>query len=165
MGTEKDAEFDEFVLARAGHLRRVAFLVIHDWQLAEDVVQDALVKVYLAWPRIRPASLEAYVRRAVINTAISATRKARREVPSGHVPDTAVDDDLALDAGVCRVLSVLPPRQRAVVALRFLDDLAVAEVAEILGISEGSVKSQTSRGLSVLRRALSGSPEVGRQTT
>ncbi len=148
-----DREFDEFFAARGPRLRRVAFLIVHDWHLAEDVVQTAFAKVYLAWPRIRRTSVEAYVRRTVVNTAISQARRPRREFPSADLPDQGVLDAVP-EPGVLDTLAVLPPAQRAVVALRFLDDLAVAEVAAILGISEGAVKSQTSRGLAALRRAL-----------
>jgi RNA polymerase sigma-70 factor (sigma-E family) len=150
---QRDAEFTEFYAARVRALRRVAYLVVRDWHAAEDVTQRALVKVYRAWPRIQPAGLEAYARRAVVNEALShATRHHRdlvvEQVPDRPVPPAADDEPLRLDAA----LAALPPQQRAVVALRFVDDLSVASTAEVLGIAEGTVKSHTSKAMATLRR-------------
>lgn len=145
-----DLDFDEFYAARALQMRRVAFLVVRDWQLAEDVVQSAFIKAYLRWRYIRAQTAEQYIRRVVVNTAISTLRKQRGEITTDVPPDTvAVEEPLLLDA--CRMLDDLTAVQRAVVALRFLDDQPVAEVARLLGISEGTVKSHTSRALANLR--------------
>ena len=150
---QRDAEFTEFYAARVRALRRVAFLVVRDWHAAEDVTQRALVKVYRAWPRIQPAGLEAYARRAVVNEALThATRHHRdlvvEQVPDRPAPPAADDEPLRLDAA----LAALPPQQRAVVALRYVDDLSVASTAEVLGIAEGTVKSHTSKAMATLRR-------------
>ena len=150
---QPDAEFTEFYAARVRALRRVAYLVVRDWHTAEDVTQRALVKVYRAWPRIQPAGLEAYARRAVVNEALThATRHHRdlvvEQVPDRPLPPAPDDEPLRLDAA----LAALPPQQRAVVALRFVDDLSVASTAEVLGIAEGTVKSHTSKAMATLRR-------------
>jgi RNA polymerase sigma-70 factor (sigma-E family) len=144
-----DPQFEEFVTARFAQLRRVSYLIVGDWQHAEDVVQSALMKVYSAWSRLeRKGSLEAYTRRAVVNASISWARRPRRELPSALLPDHGVEQDSApFDEGLARALNRLAPAQAAIIALRFVDDMSVAEVADLLGITEGTVKSQTSRGL------------------
>lgn len=146
-----DTEFEEFFLSRGPSLRRTAYVVVRDWHLADDVVQVAMTRVYRRWSRLRPVSVDAYARRAVVNEAISAVRRPRREWPTAELPDrpapVPVDDGADLGAA----LALLAPQQRAIVALRFLDDLPVAEVARALGIAEGTVKSQTSRALTTLR--------------
>jgi RNA polymerase sigma-70 factor (sigma-E family) len=148
---ERDAEFTEFYAARVRALRRVAYLVVRDWHAAEDVTQRALVKVYRAWPRIQRQTLEAYVRRAVVNEAISYATRRARDVVVAQVPDRPVPEaERPLELGAA--LDVLPPQQRAVVALRFVDDLSVAETADALQIAEGTVKSHTSKALTTLRR-------------
>lgn len=150
-GADRDAEFSEFYAARVRALRRVAYVVTRDWHGAEDATQRAFVKVYRAWPRITPAGLEAYVRRAVVNESLSWVTRRPRDLPVEHVPDRAVEvPDLPLDLDAA--LATLPPQQRAVVALRFVDDRSVAETAEALGIAEGSVKSHTAKALATLRR-------------
>lgn len=155
MDAQNDADFVDFVIARSGQLRRVAFLVVRDWQHAEDVVQTALVSVYLAWPRVRRRdAVNAYARRAVVNAAISWTRKKRPEVLMAAISEDARQREPSFDEGLVEALQQLTPAQAAVVALRFLEDLSVADVAETLGISEGTVKSQSSRGLAALRRIL-----------
>ena len=155
MARRNDDEFTEFVVARAPQLRRVAYVIVRDWQYAEDVVQTALVKVYVAWPRVHSRARDAYARRAVVNAAISHVRKPRREVHTDSVPDTLhIAQPSGDDDGLMQALRLLSPSQAAVVALRYLDDLSVAEVADLLGISEGTVKSQCSRGMEHLRRHL-----------
>jgi RNA polymerase sigma-70 factor (sigma-E family) len=153
MPRRNDDEFAEFVVARAPQLRRVAFLIVRDWQLAEDVVQTALVKVYVAWPRVREGSLDAYSRRAVVNTSISVVRKPRREVLTDVPPDTASRaEDVTEHQDLLDALRQLSPTQAAVIALRYLDDLSVADVAVLLEISEGTVKSHSSRAIDHLRK-------------
>lgn len=154
----QDEEFDDFFVARVQRLRRVAFAILHDWHLAEDAVQIAFVKVHQKWRRIRPETLEAYVRRAVVNTSISLTRRSGREVLTWQTPDVGVDSpDVAPD--LLASLQSLPTAQRIVIALRYVDDLSVTEVARVLDISEGTVKSQSARGLAALRLRL---PKVER---
>jgi RNA polymerase sigma-70 factor (sigma-E family) len=149
-----DAEFGEFFLARGPALRRTAYLIVRDWHVAEDVTQVALTRVHSAWRRIRPESLDAYARRAVVNAALSTLRRRRREWPAADVPETRAPETAESALDVDRALGLLAPQQRAIVALRFLDDLPVADVAAALGIAEGTVKSQTSRALATLRAHL-----------
>lgn len=149
--TQRDSEFSEFYAARVRALRRVAYLVVRDWHAAEDVTQRALVKVYRAWPRIRPDGLEAYARRAVVNEAISAVRR-RRDLLVPDVPDRPGPDGEPPALAIADALGVLPPQQRAVIALRFVDDLSVAETADALRLAEGTVKSHTHKALATLRR-------------
>lgn len=151
-----DAEFEEFVVARFPQLRRVSYLIVWDWQQAEDIVQSALMKVYAAWPRLeRHGSLEAYTRRAVINASISWARKPKREVVTANVPEiTASADVVDLDHDLRDALKRITPAQAAIIALRFVDDMSVAEVAALLDIAEGTVKSQSSRGLTKLRNLI-----------
>lgn len=147
-----EVAFEEFVVARAAALRRVAFLIVRDWQLAEDAVQTALIKVYHVWGRLRHDSIDAYVRRAVVNTSISHARRPRREIVTGAIPDRAeTGPEYLLDDDLRHAMRGLTSPQAAVVALRYLEDMSVAEVAELLGVSEGTVKSQAARGLQRLR--------------
>lgn len=153
----RDAEeFTAFVAASSPALRRTAYLMCGDWQLASDHVQEALIRVYRAWPRLhRDGRLHAYARRAVVSAVIDAGRKrSSRELPVDRVADRPQAGDvgaaLADRDALERCLARLGARQRACVVLRHYDDLAVAEVAEILGCSEGTVRSQTARGLATL---------------
>lgn len=142
-------ELDEFFAARGPAMRRTAYLIVHDWHLAEDMVQATFVRLYVAWPRIRPGGLEAYARRTVVNACLSELRKRGREQLTDQAPDIAATEPERID--LTAALRRISPQQRAVVALRFLDDLSVAETAAALGVAEGTVKSQTSRALAALR--------------
>ncbi len=147
----RDDEVREYFAARAQAMRRTAYVVVRDWHTAEDMVQLTFLQLYTHWPRIRRETVDGYARRTLVNQCLSHLRKHRREHPTDVMPDGhSVDPMPGLDTA--RTLAVLPPQQRAIVALRFLDDLPVAEVAAALGIAEGTVKSQTSRALATLRR-------------
>lgn len=150
-----DAEFVEFATAARGTLRRTAYLLCGDWDLASDLVQEALVRVYVAWPRIeRKGGLTAYARRCVVNLAHDhRRRRSSTERPSEqHALDRVVEDrDVTTSEALLAALRGLPPRQRACVVLRFLEDLSVEETARVLRCSPGTVKSQTSRALATLR--------------
>lgn len=154
----RDGEFAEFVQARSAALRRTAYLLCGDWQRAQDLVQTALVKLYVSWPRLhRDGNVDGYVRTILARTAIDEFRRAHRhrETPMEQVPEMPVpagDTDSALD--VRRVLDRLPPRQRAVIVLRYWEDLSITETARLLRISEGTVKSQTAKALTTLRGLL-----------
>jgi RNA polymerase sigma-70 factor (sigma-E family) len=148
---ERDAEFSEFYAARARPLRRVAYVVTRDWHAAEDVTQRAFVKIYRAWPRIERAGLEAYARRAVVNESLSYVTRRPRDVVVETVPDQPVPETVEV-LDLSAALSTLPAQQRAVIALRFVDDRSVAETAEALGIAEGTVKSHTAKAIATLRR-------------
>jgi len=147
------SEFDGFVDARSPALLRTAFLLTQDWAAAEDLVQTALTKAWQAWPRLREQP-EAYVRRIIVNTYSSWwRRKWRSELPHGELPDRPVlgtDDPEQRDL-MWTALGRLPRRQRAVVVLRYYEDLPEAQIADLLGISRGTVKSQCSKALAHLR--------------
>lgn len=148
--------FSEFVAARSTALFRTAYLVIGDYQLAQDLLQDSLVRAYVAWSRLRdPANAEAYTRRIVVTTAISwRRRRSFHEHASDELPEVAVDDATAwvgTHDELWRALRLLPPRQRATVVLRFCEDLSEAQTAALMGCSVGTVKRQASLALGKLR--------------
>ncbi|MDF1604007.1 SigE family RNA polymerase sigma factor [Nocardioides sp. YIM 152315] len=155
--TDRDADFTAYLQARQARLLRTAYLLTGDQHQAEDLLQTALAKLYLAWDRVHERdSVDAYVRRILVNENNSLWRRAwrRREVASSEVPDrTAVHDeyDEGRSAAVWDVVQTLPRRARAVVVLRYYEQLTEAETAEVLGISAGTVKSQCSRALAALR--------------
>lgn len=143
-------QVDEYFCAVAPALRRTAYLVVRDWHTAEDMVQATFVKLFVAWPRIRPETVDAYARRTLMNVCLTQLRKNKRERVTEEMPEPAVHPDgTALD--LRQALGLLPPQQRAVIALRFLDDLSVGATADALGVAPGTVKSQTSRALNTLR--------------
>jgi RNA polymerase sigma-70 factor (sigma-E family) len=151
--TSREDEFTEFFAAHAPGLRRTAYLVVHDWHLAEDLTQQGMAKLYVAWPRIRDDTRLAYARRVVVNECLTYLRRRRPETSTDEVPERPSHHaEPVLD--LAAALALLPPRQRAIVALRFLDDLPVTEVASLLDVAEGTVKSQTARALDTLRRHL-----------
>lgn len=152
-----DDEYTEFVHAAWPGLYRTAYLMLGDHQLAEDLTQAALAKTYGSWRKVKDrAAAPAYARVVLANTAASWFRKRswRNERPTATLPDTAVEHDPSTRPAVVEALATLAPRQRAVVVLRYYDDLSVREVAQALGISEGTVKSQTSDALTRLRAVL-----------
>ena len=158
MGEVSDAEFVQFVDGHARELRRTAYLMCGDWQRAEDATQDALVKLYVAWSRIeRSGGLRAYAHRTVTTAVIDQGRRPwRREVGGRPVPDAGEDVIEGVDRrlAVVRALQSLPHRRRQCVVLRYFADLSVAQTAHHLGISAGTVKSQTARALEQVRVAL-----------
>ena len=159
-----DAEFDAFIGARMGSLVRFAYGLTGDVGHAEDLVQTALVKVYLRSRRMVPDDPERYVRRAIINANLSRFRRHRIRVVLGDRVTVAVSPDQpesrSVEApteqadAVRELLAGLSPRQRTVVGLRYCADLSEAEVAELLGVSAGTVKTLSSRGLAKLRAKL-----------
>lgn len=157
MRRRNDDDFVEFAAARQAQLRRTAYLMCGDWQQAADIVQEALIRVYVAWPRLdKKGGLATYARRAVVSVAIDMSRKrSSRELPAPAdetIPSaTDVADSVTDREALMSALAQLPPRQRACVVLRYFEDLPVHAVATHLGISEGTVKSQTSRALATLQ--------------
>ena len=152
-----DDEFTEFVHATWPGLYRTAYLMLGDHQLAEDLVQTALAKTYASWRKVQePAAAPAYARVVLANTAASWFRRRswRNEHPTEQLPEGSSYADPSTRPAVVDALRTLAPRQRAVVVLRYYDDLSVREVAIALGISEGTVKSQTSDALARLRTLL-----------
>jgi len=165
MAPGDEAEFAAFVAARSRALLRTAFLLCGDWGQAEDLLQTALGRTYLAWPRLRDRDRpEAYVRRVLATTHVDARRRFwHRERATGTTPEpSGVDPYRTVDEwdALRRALLSLGPRQRAAVVLRYYDDLSVDEVAEVLGCAAGTVKSQSARGLATLRAAMTGT-DVG----
>ena len=147
-----EATYCEFFVTRRRRLLGIAYAILGSWPAAEDATQSAFVKLYLHWPRIDPAAVDAYARRTVVTTSIQSAHKRTREPLTDYVADQAareIDVDVRVD--LMGALAQLSPRDRAVLALRFLEDLSVTEVAGLLGVAEGTVKSQTNRALARLR--------------
>lgn len=150
-----DASFAAFVAEHGLALKRLAYLLTGRQGDAEDVTQEALIRLYLAWARIEPEGALAYARRVVVRQAATwGRRPARREQPSGYLPEPRIEASTA-DIDLARAVLRLPPRQRAIVVLRYYQDLTQAEVARTLGISVGAVKSQLAAATQRLRRSLS----------
>jgi RNA polymerase sigma-70 factor (sigma-E family) len=152
--------FREYVEARQAHFLRVAWLLTGDWHTAEDLLQATLLAVWPRWGRIvRTGEPDAYVRKSLVNRSLTWRRRRwHGEVPAAALPDiTAVQDELGavdLRDALARALADLGPRQRAVLVLRYYEDLSEAATAEALGCSVGTVKSQAARALASLRRLL-----------
>jgi RNA polymerase sigma-70 factor (sigma-E family) len=157
MQAELEERFQEFVRARWSHLVRTAYLLTGDAHHAEDLTQTALAKAFRSWRRVaRADNPEAYVRRMLVSCNSDRFRKRRvTEALTAAPPEVAGRDETASWAdersALMTALAGLPPRQRAVVVLRYWEDLSEAEVAEALGCSPGTVKSQASKGLAKLR--------------
>lgn len=158
--TLDELRFREFVASRQQSLLRTAYLLTGDWGTAEDLVQTALTKTYLARHRIRDVnSIEAYVRAAMITTSTSWWRRRwHGERPTEALPEPTPIHDLNAEYddrdALWQHVRKLPARQRAVLVLRYYEDLSEAETARQLGVSVGTVKSQTSRSMHALRAAL-----------
>jgi RNA polymerase sigma-70 factor (sigma-E family) len=152
-----DDDFRRFVSARLDALRGLAYLTCGDWQSADDAVAQSLAKLYSRWARV--AYPDRYAARMVVRAAIDEVRRPwRREVSASQmfpeVGEPDASDSVTERMRVRAALRQLPAGQRAVLVLRFYADLSVEEVAEALGRSTGTVKSQTARGLATLRRLL-----------
>jgi RNA polymerase sigma-70 factor (sigma-E family) len=157
----RDEEFLDYVEQRRGHLYRSAWLLCGDPNRAEDLVQETLTKLYLAWPRVmRSGSVEAYVRRMLVNAHIDESRRPwRRERLRTEMPDAVAPVEAPEEADeLWAALRALPAGQRRVVVLRHYWGLSIEETASDLGVSTGTVKSQTSAALTSLRRTLDPEP-------
>jgi RNA polymerase sigma-70 factor (sigma-E family) len=158
VSADRDSAFAEYFAARSDAMRRTAYLLCGDWHRAEDLVQIAFTKLYLAWSRIsRHEVLDAYLRQTLIRTFLDERRRGwwQREQTGG----TAADPSLPADAPedrlvVLEALASVPRRQRAVLVLRYWEDLSVEETAAVLGCTAGTVKSQAAKGLHTLRGLL-----------
>jgi len=153
---DDDAAFRDYVLARGTALLRIAIMLTGNRADAEDLVQAALASTYLAWDKINDhAALDAYVRRAMVNTHISWWRRRKlEEYPTDELPELVVADharDSDLAEVVRRALDRLPERMRAAVMLRYFEDMTEPEIAALLGVSLGTVKSTVSRAVAKLR--------------
>jgi RNA polymerase sigma-70 factor (sigma-E family) len=157
--TDRDADFAEYFAARSDAMRRSAFLLCGDWHRAEDLTQTAFTKLYLAWHRIsRHEVLDAYVRRMLIRTFLDERRLSwwrRVRVTDAPIESATPERDPDNRIAVLAALSTVPPRQRAVLILRYWEDLSIEDTAELLECSAGTVKSQAARGLQTLREQLS----------
>lgn len=154
----RDRDFVEFVEARQHHLRRVAYAICGDWHKAEDLLQISLTKLYVAWPRVhRGGREEAYARQIIVRATIDESRRPwRRERPGLDGLDREAPSGLAVEerSALVDALQALPTMQRKTVVLRHWLGLPVDQVAAELGISTGTVKSHTSRGLARLQELL-----------
>jgi RNA polymerase sigma-70 factor (sigma-E family) len=151
-----DPAFHEYVTSRSGSLLRMAYLLTRNRADAEDLVQAALAKTYQAWDRIEDrGAVDGYVRRAMVNTHISWWRRRRvEEYPTDEIPDQPVIDhasDSEVQDALRRAIERLPQRMRAAVVLRYYEDMSEAEIANVLGVSLGTVKSTVSRAVAKLR--------------
>ncbi len=167
-GRTRDAEFEAYMQARQPSLLRTAYLLSGDQHTAEDLVQTALAKLYLSWDKVHDRGMtDAYVRRILVNEHNSLWRRAwkRREFSTDTIPDhqSVVDThDDGRGAALWEFVQTLPRKQRAVVVLRYYEDLSEAETADILGISVGTVKSQASRALAGLRARVHENPVLAK---
>jgi RNA polymerase sigma-70 factor (sigma-E family) len=160
VSSSQEDEFRAWAVLARPRLRRTAFLLCGDWHLAEDLTQDTLVRVYAVWPRVSTSGApDAYAVRTLVNCGRATARRPwRRERATDDLPDqagavSAVDARDERDV-LLTALAALGGSQRAIVVLRYWEDLSVDEVARVLGVSTGTVKSQSARGLSRLRTLL-----------
>lgn len=165
-----DPAFTEFVATRSAALLRSAYLLTGDRQLAEDLLQTALVRAYPLWGGIRePRAAESYVRKAMVRTLISWRRRSAwtRERVAKEPPDHAVGppgDEIDTRLRLWPIVLTLPPRQRAVIVLRYYEDLTEPQAAAVLGCATGTVKSHHARAMRALRARLD-TPEDARRPT
>jgi RNA polymerase sigma-70 factor (sigma-E family) len=158
MTQSREAEFADFVATREASLRRLAILLCQDWHRADDLVQVAITKLYVHWPKAKAAdSMDAYVRAIVVREFLDERRSSwiRRVTLTSQLPDRpapGIDPETALD--IQAAIASLPPRQRATLVLRFYCDLSVEQAAQVLGCTPGTVKSQTAKALNSLRVVL-----------
>ena len=153
--SDRDIAFAEYFAARSSAMRATAFLLCGDWHRAEDLVQTTFTKLYLRWNRVqRHEALDPYVRKALVTAFIDEGRWGwwRRERPHADRIERAAAPEPSDDrVTLMRALAQVPPRQRAVLVLRYWQDLSVEDTAAALGCSTGTVKSQAARGLDTLR--------------
>jgi RNA polymerase sigma-70 factor (sigma-E family) len=159
-----EQDFAEYFADRRDSVRRTAFMLCGDWHRADDLAQTAFVALHRRWRKIRDRSAtDAYLRKTLVRASIDESRRPwRRERQVDHLPEPEpaggrlddVADEVATRADLMAGLRKVPPKQRAVLVLRYFEGLDVAGVARALGCSEGNVKSQTARGLATLREVL-----------
>jgi len=164
MKADDDREYVDFLTARLPRLRALAYYLCGDWHRADDVLQNAMTQLYVHWKRARAANdIDQYVRAMVVKSFLNEKRKswsARVRLVEA-VPESRasrIDNDIENQTVLRTALEHVPPRQRAVLVLRFLCDLTTQETADVLGCSAGTVKSQTSHGLTRLREVLGERP-------
>ena len=170
MRTGDEDSFRRFAIDHAAMLRRTAFLFCGDWHLAEDLMQQTLMKIFRSWARVRQReSLTNYARTVLLRTWLDEKRRPfrRSELSGSDLPEVADPADgtrrvWARDL-VHRAMLEVPAGQRAVLVLRYFDDLSVAETAKVMRCSEGTVKSQAARGLATLRGVVARLGDDGRR--
>ncbi|GAA5026498.1 SigE family RNA polymerase sigma factor [Terrabacter aeriphilus] len=150
-------DYCTYYAARRRAFVRTAYAILGSWAAAEDVTQSTFTQLYVHWPRIHDETRDAYARRALVNACYTAGRKAAREPSLAEVPDREAVAPESVDPELMAALGQLSAKHRAVVVLRYLDDLSVAEVARVLDLPEGTVKSQAARALSRLETVLTSS--------
>ena len=158
-----EAGFRAWATVRASALRRRAYLLCGDWHAADDLVQETLISVYASWPRVaRGSSIDGYASRVLVHKFIDDTRRPwHRQILTSDVPErsdpsatAALDLVERRDEPLARALAALPAQQRAVIVLRYADDLTVDEIARLLDLPPGTVKSRLSRAVVALRAEL-----------
>jgi RNA polymerase sigma-70 factor (sigma-E family) len=156
-----ESAYREYFVARQRSLMRTAYAILGSWPAAEDAVQTAFTQLYVHWPRIQPGAVDTYARRTVVHACFRMARQRGREAATDRLPErSATGPEGGLERlDLMTALAELSPKARAVVALRYLDDLPVAEVARVLDLPEGTVKSQTARALDRLQAVLA-TPET-----
>ncbi|GAA2740714.1 MULTISPECIES: sigma-70 family RNA polymerase sigma factor [Kitasatospora] len=154
----KDEEFISFAEGCTVRLRQIAFLMCRDWHLAQDLTQTTLTKVYIAWPRLTRRDTDPffYARKVLLNTLLDHKRRpSTSELATDQLPEHPDSPDLtAARLTLLGALALLSPRDRAIVLLRHWEDHSVETTAEIVGVSTSVVKTQTARGLAILRAHL-----------
>jgi RNA polymerase sigma-70 factor (sigma-E family) len=158
-------DFVEYARAAAPRLRRTAYLLCHDWHLAQDFTQTALAKLFVNWHRIqRRESPDAYARKVLLRVFLDHQRRSSstREVVVDRVSETAAPaGQPELRVTLLDALRRIPPRDRAILVLRYWEDQSIEAVAELLGVSEATVKAQSARGLARLRALLGAGQLIG----
>lgn len=160
MTSQRDHDYIEYVTLRLPELRRLALLLCQDLHRADDLVQQAIIKVYLHWPKAAAAdNIDPYVRAIVVREFLHERRSSwtRRVTVTADLPDApAVVPDQEWSLDLQAAVAALPPRQRAVLVLRFYSDLNIDQTAQALQCTPGTIKSQTAKALASLRTALGG---------
>jgi RNA polymerase sigma-70 factor (sigma-E family) len=165
MAQGRDVDFAAYMTARQPSLLRTAYLLTGERHTAEDLVQTAFAKLYLSWDKVQRRELvDGYVRRILVNEHTSLWRRAwkRRETSTHELPERPTLDrhDHGESGALWEFVQTLPVRQRAVIVLRYYEDLSEAEIADALGISVGTVKSQASRAIAAMRSRIHDHPEL-----
>ncbi|AUI62391.1 MULTISPECIES: SigE family RNA polymerase sigma factor [Amycolatopsis] len=161
MNQRDEQEFAEYFAAKRDSVRRTAYMLCGDWHRADDLAQTAFVALHRRWKKIRErAATDAYVRKTLVRAAIDESRRPwRREWQTEELPEPPQDgfdlgEQVVTREDLLAALREVPPKQRAVLVLRFFEGLDVGAAAKVLGCSEGNVKSQTARGLANLRQVM-----------
>lgn len=167
MDQRDEQEFAEYFARRREAVRRTAYMLCGDWHRADDLAQTAFVALHRRWRKIRDrAALDAYVRKTLVRASIDESRRPWRrerfvdELPESAPSEEGLDDQVANREALLGALAKVPPRQRAVLVLRYFEGLDVSAAAKVLGCTEGTVKSQTARGLTALRNVFGEEVEV-----